>query len=274
MKKKDITVIIINYNTPKLTVDCVRSVLKDVGKLKVEVIVVDNGSEKDSIKVLEQICSAFDEVTLTKNIENKGFSVANNQGINISKGKYILLLNSDTIVKKGALSELFDFAEKTPVAGVVGARLLNPNGSLQPSCMHFPTILRAIKEYWLGEKSSFEKFVPKGKNPVEVEAVVGAAFLITPKALKKAGMLNEKYFMYFEDLDYCRKVGKKGLKVYYLPEAEVVHYHGASGRNVADSANQWRRLIPSSKIYHGLINYYLLNFVLWSGQKWKKYISH
>jgi len=101
----------------------------------------------------------------------------------------------------------------------------------------------------------------------EVEAAAMTAFLITPQGLKQAGLLNEKYFMYFEDLDYCRELKKAGLKVYYLPRAEVIHHHGASGKKIARFEDQWRRLIPSSKIYHGLVKHYLFNFILWSGQK-------
>ena len=90
---------------------------------------------------------------------------------------------------------------------------------------------------------------------------------LTPKTLKEVGGLNEKYFMFFEDFDYCRQIKRKGMKIYYLPSSEVVHHHGASGRKLADSENQWRRLIPSSKIYHGLLGHYLFNFVLWTRQK-------
>jgi GT2 family glycosyltransferase len=122
----------------------------------------------------------------------------------------------------------------------------------------------------LGKKGAFELFVPKGDKPVEVDAVVGASFLITPMARKKVGLLDERYFMYFEDLDYCRRVNKLGLKVYYLPSAKIIHYHGASGKKIVKPAFQWKRLIPSSKIYHGALTHYLINFIIWLGQKIKK----
>jgi len=196
-----------------------------------------------------------------------GFAKANNQGIDKARGKYILLLNSDTKVKQNSVKKLIDFAESKGDAGVVGARLLNSNGSIQGSVFRFPTIFRALRQYWLGEKRILDKYYPKGDKYGVVESVVMAAFLITPNAAKKVGMLNEKFFMYFEDLDYCKRVNDVGLKVYYLPSALVYHYHGVSGKG--RKKLQRERLVASSKIYHGLIKHYLFNLVIWSGEKWK-----
>ncbi len=264
-----VSVIIVNYNTKDLTKACIESVMNEGSKLDFEVIVVDNNSKDGSVKELKKLWRKYKNLKLIENKENSGFSKANNQGAREASGKYILLLNSDTVVKRFSFKKLIAFAEKKEDAGVVGARLLNPDGSLQASCFYFPTIKNAIREYWLGQEGLFEKYAPKGNKPVEVEALVGAAFLITPKALQEVGLLDERYFMYFEDVDYCRRVWEKGLKVYYLPEVRVLHYHGESGKKLADAANQWRRLIPSSKIYHGVFYHTLLNLVLKLGQKWK-----
>jgi len=218
----DLSIIVVSYNTKKLTLDCIKSVINEGSSLKREIIVVDNGSKDGSSRMIEDY-SRQTTIRLIKNRTNLGFSRANNQGMKIAKGKYILLLNSDTKVKKEALGKLVKFAEHTPDAGVVGARLLNADGSLQGSCFLFPTIKNAWLQYFLGKKGLFDKFAPKGKKPVEVEAIVGAAFLITPTALKEIGLLDERYFFYMEDIDYCRRVFRAGLKVYYLPEAEVFH---------------------------------------------------
>jgi GT2 family glycosyltransferase len=262
----DVSIIIVNYNTKNLTLDCIDSVLNEGSTLKKEIIVVDNGSTDGSLYDLEQLAKN-EIINLIPNSDNLGFPKANNQGIKVAKGTYIFLLNSDTKVKRNAIKRLVDFAEKTPSVGAVGSKLINPDGSTQASAFPLPTIERAVRQYWQGEKRILDKYVPKGEKPVLVECLVMAAFLITPIALKKVGMLNEKYFMYFEDLDYCRALGKAGLSIYYLPSSEVVHYHGASGKKIAPDENQWRRLIPSSKIYHGLIGHYIFNFILWSGQK-------
>lgn len=269
----DLSIIIVSYNTKKLTLDCIDSILKEGSKLKVEIIVVDNGSKDGSVEELRKVWRKNRNVLLIENKENLGFSKANNQGIRVATGKQILLLNSDTIVKRNSLLALFNFAEKTKDAGVVGSRLLNPDKTVQPSCLNFPTIKNAILEYWFGKKGLFEKYAPKGKRPTEVDAVVGTAFLITTRSLKEVGLLNEKYFFYFEDIDYCRRVWGSGLKVYYLPESEIIHYHGASGRKIADEKNQWRRLVPGSKIYHGLLKHYILFIIMWLSQKWQKILT-
>jgi hypothetical protein len=191
----------------------------------------------------------------------------------LARGKSILLLNSDTIIKKAAINKLLDFAGKTSNAGVVGAKLLNPDGTVQSSCYFLPTLGRTILQYWLGKDKLLDKYAPKETKPTIVEAVVGASFLITPKALSKVGLLDERYFMYFEDLDYCRRVNRAGLKVYYLPEAEIIHFHGESGKTQASTDQQWRRLVPSSRLYHGIFKHFLISAIIWSGEKTKKLLQ-
>lgn len=265
---KILSVVIASYNTKDLTLAAVNSILNQPPKFGFEVIVVDDASTDGSVEALKKL-----KVKVLVNKTNLGYVATNNKGIKAAKGRFILLLNSDTEVKRGALEALIKFAETNKDMGVVGAKLLNPDGSLQPSCYRLPTLKNAFLAFWLNQKWLFEKYAPTGRRPVEVEAVMGAAFLITPQALKKVGMLNSIYRSYFEDMDYCRLARKKGLKVYYLPSAEVVHYHGASFAKLADAENQWRKLIPSSKIYHGPIKHYLINAIIWSGQKWQKLLK-
>jgi len=262
-----LSIIIVNFNTKDLTIRCVCSIIQSKPKVKYEIIIIDNASTDDSWGALKKLSKKYKNIRIFGNKTNLGFAKANNLGISKARGKYILLLNSDTLVKEKAIDALYQFASKKVDAGVVGGQLINPDGSIQASVFRFPTIFRAFRQYWLGEKGVLDKFFPKTQEPCEVEAVVGAVFLITPSALKEVGKLDERYFMYFEDLDYCRRVAKAGLKVYYLPSAKIIHYHGASGKNIVSSTNQWRRLIPSSKIYHGVIRHYLINFFIWSGQK-------
>lgn len=269
----DLSIIVVNYNTKDLLVDCIDSIKKEGSNLKKEIIVIDNASQDDSKAYLESTQFKKSGKNLkTKTILNKknlGFSKANNKGIKIAKGKYILLLNSDTKVKKGALDELIKFVRQTTEAGVVGPRLLNPDGSVQGSCFNFPSFQNAIREYFLGQKGAFGKYAPKENYPIVVDAVVGAAFLITPQALQNVGLLDEKYFFYYEDLDYCRRVKKQGMKVYYLPSSQIIHYHGAAGKTNKD-VKVSELLVDSSKKYHGIIGYYILTFILKIGQKWKK----
>ncbi len=261
--KPTLSIIIVSYNTKRLTLQCIKSIFSSKPKVNFEVIVVDNASQDGSAEALSKIKN----IKLIRNFTNTGFARANNKGIKKAKGQYILLLNSDTETAKGSLDKLVDFARKNPDAGVVSPRLLNSDKTIQASVYNFPTIRNAILEYWFGKKGAYEKHFPKSSKPVKVEALVAAAFLITPKARKKVGLLDTRYFMFFEDLDYCRRVRKSGLKIYYLPTVNIIHHHGASGKKIAKSDDQWRRLVSSSKIYHGAIKHYILWFILYSAQK-------
>ena len=272
-----LSIIIVNLNTKDLTVGCIRSVEKEAKNLSFEVLLTDNGSSDGSVEAFKKIEKESyweNRFTLILNDNNTGYAKANNQGIRKAKGKYILLLNNDTVVHKDALQKLVEFAQKTSDAGVVGSKLLNIDGTLQMSCYHFPTITNAIKEYWFGKKGLFEKFAPREKSPVMVDSVVGAAFLITPEARKRVGILDERYFAYFEDIDYCRQTWKQGLKVYYLPDSVITHYHGATFKKLANENERWKKLIPSSKVYHGPLKHYVITAVLWAGQKWQKLLGH
>jgi GT2 family glycosyltransferase len=266
MKKVEVSIIIVNFNTKKLIKECLESIFASKTKATFEIIVVDNNSTDGSRDYLKSQNSKSKNLEIILNNDNMGFAKANNLGIKMARGKYILLLNSDTQVKAGAVDKMLTFAKETKDAGVVAPKLLNSDGSIQESVFPFPTIGKTIRQYWLGEKNLLDKYAPKADDPITVDVVVAAAFLITPLALEKVGLLNEKYFMYFEDLDYCKRVWNAGLKVYYYPGAEVIHYHGASGKKVVDDANQWKRLIPSAKIYYGTIGYYLRWFITRTGQ--------
>jgi len=167
----EVSIIIVSYNTKNLTLSCISSVVKEGSKLSKEIIIVDNGSRDGSLESIAAIDTKKSEIPirLIKNDENLGFSKANNQGIKIAKGKYILLLNSDTQVEKRAIIELIEFAEKNPEAGVVGPKLLNPDRTVQPSVFNLPTVSRAIQQYWLAKKRILDKYFPAGSEPVEVE---------------------------------------------------------------------------------------------------------
>ena len=270
----DLSIVIVNFNTKKLVLDCFDSIKSEGSGITFEVIVIDNDSKDGSVEAFKKLEKENKNFHLIANDGNYGYAKANNQGIKISKGKYLLLLNSDTLVKKNSLGALIDFAENSKDAGVIGSKLFNADGSLQPSCFNFPTIKNAILQYWFNKKGLLDKYAPKSKEATEVDAVVGASFFITPEARKKVGMLDERYWAYFEDIDYCRQTWKQGLKVYYFPKSEIIHYHGVSFKKATpDDKTRWRRLIPSSKVYHGLFKHYLINFIILMGQKWQKLLN-
>lgn len=259
--KIDLSIIIVSYNTKKLTRGCIESIIKFKPKIGLEVIVVDNGSTDGSVEVLRKLKVLNSNIEIVECKKNLGFAKANNQGMKRAKGEYVLLLNSDTKVTKGAIDKLIEFAKSRSDAGVIVPQLLNENGSVQASIFRFPTVLRNIRQWWFGERGILDKYYPKVKEPVEVDIAVMSAFLITPKALKKVGRLDGRYFMFYEDFDYCRRINRASLKVYYLPSAKIYHYHGASGKSLVDEKRQWYRLMHGSRIYHGLIKHYIIFFI-------------
>jgi GT2 family glycosyltransferase len=270
-----LSIIIVNYNTKDCLVRCLESLKKGCKPKAREIIVVDNGSRNGSVEEIkkEKLKRKNENLKLKiiLNRKNLGFAKANNQGIRKARGKYILLLNSDTIVEEGQLEKLLEFAERHPEAGVIGPKLILPSGETQASCRNLPTIKRAILEYWLGKKGSYDFFIPGTKKAVEVESVTGAAMLVPQKVLEKTGLLDERYFMYFEDLDFCQRVKRSGFKIYYFPDVEIFHHHGASGEKLGGKPKQW--LFKSSEIYHGAARHFLINAIIWSGQKWGKLIG-
>ena len=278
-----LSIIIVSYNTKDLLKQCLDSIIKSLtdyplidnkqqtsskrvtardqaSSFSYEIIIVDNNSQDGTKEFLKEYQKTHPFIKTIFNKENLGFAKAVNQGVKKSRGKYILLLNSDINVLPGAIEKLISFAEQKKDVGVVAPKLLNSDKTPQPSCYHLPTIKRAIDEYWRGKRGAYEKYLPRGGNPVKVEAVVGAAMLIPRVVIDVVGLLDEKYFMYFEDLDYCQRIRKNGFSVYYLPSARLIHHHGASGKGKHKKMNRY--LVESSKKFNGILKYNLLKLII------------
>jgi hypothetical protein len=216
-----------------MLVDCLSSVQATVADLACEVIVVDNGSTDGSQAMLRQ---RFPGVHLIQNDENVGFARANNQAITASQGCYMLLFNSDAIATPGAIQALLDLARTQPRAGIVGAQLVNRDGSFQASHTSFPTLWqeflmltglgRLFYGQWYPSHSPEEE-----KGPQTVDYVEGACLLVRREAFEDVGGLDESYFMYAEEVDWCQTMRERGWQVWYQPEAKVIHLGGGSSRN-------------------------------------------
>lgn len=213
----DLSVIIVSFNTQKLLQECLESIFKQTKDLDYEVIVVDNGSTDESVKSVKEL--RVKELRVIENKENLGFAKANNQGIKVSRGKYILLLNSDTKVINNALKKLVDFAGTRDGLGVVGPRLLNADGSLQPSVAPFFDLPRAL--IWLALGDRFLYSSPS--RECGVDWVMGAALLVKKEVVEKLGLLDEKFFMYLEEVEWCYRIKKAGWEVWFYPRAEIFH---------------------------------------------------
>ena len=212
---------------------CLKSIYTNAHKISFEVLVVDNGSSDGSQEMIKE---EFPQVRLIENKDNLGFARANNQAIKRSSGKYELLLNSDTLVLENALEIMVDFMERNPQVGMCGCRLLNEDGSVQPSGGRFPDLFTAFlhmtKLNYLYPGNRFSRrFMGAGLDGDEAEGVdwvTGACLLVRRQAMEEIGLLDERFFMYCEDVDWCWRMKDAGWKVCYLPRAEVVHYRSRS----------------------------------------------
>jgi GT2 family glycosyltransferase len=271
--------VIVNYCTKFLLEACLTSI-EESGAPDLEIIVVDNHSTDGSA---EMVRGEFPEVRVIENSENLGFSRANNQGIKVARGKYILTLNSDTLVRPGAVEAMAGFMDGHPKAGGVGCRLLNADGSIQPSvgrCLGAgPGILRLIARLsglsglvrsgrvrrFLGRYLSFamgpalrsylDPYVI-GDSTVEVDSISGACLMLRREAMNQVGLLDENFFMYLEDLDYCMRLRVAGWKLYYVPTGEIVHLVGES------SGGRMRRY--SVHAYESLFYFYNKYYSTWT----------
>jgi len=262
--KNKLSIIIVTWNTAKITQKCVKTLNQFIPGQ--EIIVVDNGSQDDTVKILKNIKN----VKLIENGANLGFAKANNIGLKSATSEYIIFMNSDIELLDNSILKMVDFLKNNPNIGIIGPKFLNPDLTPQASVFPPQTVLNAFKEFWLGQPKTYSKYIPDSTNPIEVSYISGGCIGVNKKFFEKIGKWNESYFFYFEDMDLCRQVKKSGKKIYYYPQCQIIHRHGASGKNIAPAKDQWKRLIPGSKKFHGLIKHYLINFTIWSGQKWQK----
>jgi GT2 family glycosyltransferase len=247
----DLSVIIVNWNGRDLLQQCLDSLVLTAGALTHEVIVVDNASTDGSPELVRQ---SYPQVRLVENRDNVGFSRANNQGIRLATGRYMLLLNSDTIVKPGALEAMVALGDRHPRIGVVGAELRNLDGSLQPSWAAFPTWLSET----LGRNFRVRRPMVSEAQAYQVDWVGGACLLARREAIAQVGPLDEAIFMYTEETDWCYRFARAGWGIVYLDGAQVIHLGGGSSRR-----SSVRSLIElqKSKVY-----FFNKHYGRWSAQ--------
>jgi GT2 family glycosyltransferase len=221
----DLSISIINWNTQDLLANCLESVEQTKDGLDVEIIVVDNASTDGS---QEMVQARFPAVKLVENQDNLGFARANNQALEQSRGRYVMLLNSDTLLQQGSLQAMVSFMDSHPEVGIVGARLINGDGSLQRSWARFPSILSEVLGANFRQRKRFSSH--NSSLVYEVDWVGGACLLIRHSTMEQVGLLDERFFMYSEELDWCYRTRQSGWSICYLPEACVIHLGGQSSR--------------------------------------------
>lgn len=243
----NLSIIIVNFNTRDLLRNCLTSIFNQKG-VEYEVWVVDNASRDNSIQMVK---NDFPKVKLIKNSQNIGFAKGNNVALRQAQGEYLFLLNSDTILKEETLSRICGFLKSNPEVGILGIKILNPDGSPQTSVGKFYNLGNAFLMLFGGEKLGFLRDSPN--KVTEVDWVAGAALIVRREVLEKAGFLDENLFMYMEEVEWCFRVKKTGFRVFFYPEAEVVHYVRASGSKTAAILG----------IYKGLTYFYRKHKPLW-----------
>lgn len=228
----DVSVVVVSYNTAALLRQCLRSILADPGPSR-EVLVVDNASTDGSPQM---VADEFPDVRLITNAGNVGFSRANNQALERSSGRYACLLNSDAELRPGCLAAMVAYLDAHPRVGVLGPRLVYADGTPQPSRRRFPTLATAFVEstilqrWWPGAdvlRRYYLSDVPDDR-PQEVDWVTGACLMVRREAMAQVGLLDERFFMYSEELDWCRRIKAAGWRVAYTPDAVVVHHESRS----------------------------------------------
>lgn len=224
----DVSIIIVNWNTRQLLLDCLASIPAALGKLAHEIFLVDNASSDGSVAAVRQL---YPGVTVIENERNLGFAAANNQAFRQMRGDFALLLNTDTVLTTAAVERLHQFLVSHPGGGMACGQLLNRDGSRQNSIANFPTILTLLVNETILRVVFRGKFPSKRREymePVEIESGIGACLMVRKSAMDAVGFLDERYFFFMEETDWALSMSKAGWKSYLVPDARIYHLQGQS----------------------------------------------
>jgi N-acetylglucosaminyl-diphospho-decaprenol L-rhamnosyltransferase len=264
----EISIIILNWNTRDLLAKCLDSLEQHKGDLQLEIIVVDNASSDGSQAMLRE---KYPQVQLIANGQNVGFAKGNNQAMEVARGNYFLLWNSDAFATPGAIQALLHLAEKEPKAAIIGAQLRNADNSFQASFTPFPNQGREFLILTGLGRALFSPVYPslgpeEEKGPQVVDYVEGACLLVRREAYQEVGGLDEGYFMYAEEVDWCYTMVKHGWQVWYQPEAKVIHLGGASstGRRTHREADLYRSRVRFFRKHYGSRSAQLLKLQIYT----------
>lgn len=230
MDKIKLSIIILNYKTKGLLRQCIKGIELLKLKLPYEIIVVDNHSQDSSVKMMKE---KFPHILCLESEENRGCAAGNNLGIKKARGEYIMILNPDIAIFEGVIEKLINFMDGNPAIGLAAPKLINPDGSRQISCYRFPRFMTPIYRRtplgslpWVKKHLRHYLMLDESFGPVkDVDWVLGACMLARKEAVDKVGLMDERFILYFEDVDWCRQFWQAGYRVCYLSEIEIVHYH-------------------------------------------------
>lgn len=234
----DVSIILVNYKTKNLTLNSIKSIIEKTHDIDYEIIVVDNNSQDDSVEAIEL---EFPNVNLIRNATNSGFGSANNLAIKQAKGKYVFCLNTDTLLLNNAVKFMFDFMEKEENSdvGSCGGNLYHQDMTPAATHFNFPNAWNCSSIFWISKQLFKSYYKPKEiKKITEVDFVTGADLFIRKSILDKIGLFDEKIFMYYEDVDLCKRILDAGYKNILIPEAKIIHLEGKSSNNFLEKTQK------------------------------------
>lgn len=251
-----LSIIIVTYNSSEVLKNCLDSVRRNSGGIGLEVIIVDNNSnapgEQEKISLLPGEYGDL-PLKLIQLSENSGFGAANNRGAEIARGKYLLILNPDTVIEENVLSRIIGFLEKNPEAGAAGPKLMNEEKQVQEwSCGPRTSLIRTIKNNF----GLVPKHLWQADRPIRVNWVSGAALMVPKAVFEKVGGFDEKFFMYFEDEDLGWRIEEAGYKVYYLGNIELTHLCGQSSGGAMNVHDEKNKFSPRKQIFYRSQDYF------------------
>lgn len=263
----DLSIVIISFNTKELTIKCIESIFEHTKGITYEIIIIDNASDDGSLEAIKKLGR---RIKIIENAKNLGITGGNNQGIKASKGKYVLLINSDTYLSSNVLGEMVFWMDKNPRIGISSCMLKNEDGSVQGAGGYFPTLLRVFSWMTIQDlpfvdkiikpfhpqhsKSGFSRGDDFFLKEHDVDWVGGTVFLARREVLVKIGAFDDEYFMYTEEVDLCYRAKKTGIRIVYNPRWSIVHLGGRSSKS---------REFPLLSEYRGVKLFYRKHYPRW-----------
>lgn len=270
-KSLDLSVVILSWNTQDLSLACLEALARDRSRCEREVLILDNGSQDGSVEVLERFCSEHEGFRLLKSAENLGYAVGNNRAASEARGRYLCLLNSDTEVEEGALDQLVDFLEAKGGEVAVAPKLINPDGSTQHACKRIPGLgLALVYDFpwasWpllrrIDAAYFYRDFDHESSRCVEQPPA--SCFALSRELWEGLGGFDEDLWLFYNDVDLCKRLAESGHAIHYLAEARVLHHEGASTRNFTRMVPVWaHNRIAYYRKHNGALGAILVRFLI------------
>jgi GT2 family glycosyltransferase len=266
----EITIIIVSWNSKDYLAQCLASIHASAPRRSFKIVVVDNGSSDGTVAFLQ---AHYPEIRCLENKENRGFAAANNQAIRLANSRYVLLLNPDTLVRTGALDAMAEMLDGDESVWAVGPSVLNADGTRQQTGVRYPTNWNVFVESFFLDRlfpntrlfGRHKEFYEDATKPRAVDYVQGACLLVTSRAIQSVGILDERFFMYFEETDWCYRMTHAGGRVCYCPAARVVHFGGNAVGHFDEQRLVYyhRSLLLFYRKHYSAADRGVLRFILW-----------